>query len=180
MFVNTSELKARSRIAAPKPGTSPEPTRQPETPPVAFKKTKRTSYKVPFKVSFNRMENLFSGESIANSFSNQYLKAVPLLGISLVLFSILFYFLTNVHPSLVSNWLLYQSYFPVMVIFFSATYFLGKFIFLSHWKGMGLSLWLSLLLFLKFQSFLLSPGLISLTGLILLGIPLILPVLFRK
>jgi hypothetical protein len=180
MFVNTAEPKARSRISkTTKPETSePVPTQRES--PVSFRKIRdrSSSFAVP---NFLKNTGNFLGNSyLSNDLGVRYIKALPWLGLSGIFFAGLFYVFTTVHPSAVANWLLYQSYFPILILFLCATFFLCRFIFLSPTKGLSLSIWLTVLLLLKFQSFVLTPALVAISAAIFVGIPFIWPVLFRR
>lgn len=172
MFVNTSEPRAKSRIVISKPPPSEEK--------VVNSTSKRERSRNRSKFQFTWPE--LSGISISDSqaWLTKYFKVIPHLSISLVLYAALGYIFFNVRPATVANWLLFHSYFPVVILFYFATSFLLKFILLGKNSSWVISGWLTLLLFLKLQSFQISLPLVSISGLILMGPVLIWPVLFKK
>jgi hypothetical protein len=178
MFVNTSEPKARSRISVIKkidvvPVTTPIQTHH---------HTKRSRLRTGFSLSPLILKvTSFSLPSLKSTeLSKKYQKAVPWLVLAVLLYSALVYVLNNVRPSSIADLLLYHSYIPIIFLFYFATFSLFKFIFLRQMRAVAVAFWLTLLLFLKLQSFEITSVLVLSSALLFVGIPVILPVLFHK
>lgn len=179
MLEMTPVTKARSRIVSPHHDpVSTHVTGQ--VPPSRLIKKHRTSLIYTFSKAARDIVCLLPSSFASPSLSSTYITDLPILGVSLVCFGLLAYIFTAVRPSLVSNWALYQGYVPVLVVFFLAVFLMGKFLFHSAARGVGLSLWLTLMLFLKFQDFVLTPVLIIVTGTVLIGASYIWTMLFSR
>ncbi|OIO44354.1 MAG: hypothetical protein COZ34_02860 [Candidatus Pacebacteria bacterium CG_4_10_14_3_um_filter_34_15] len=83
----------------------------------------------------------------------KYLKYIPLLIFSLPFYILIYYILRNVYPQDIANIPVFNSYLGLLVPFFIANAFSISYIFLNSKKGFDISLFLTLMLFLKLQHF---------------------------
>lgn len=169
MGVNNSEPRARSRISQPHQDTPPKPS-------LPVKQRSRTRQKSLPTFPAIKLPSIQLDAKLAA----QYLRALPFLVVSVALYGILVFIFTSIHPHRVANWMLYQSYLPVLLLFFFATLCLTRFILLNKSRSLGLSTWLTFLLLLKLQEVVLSPSLIITSAAVLVGPSLIWPVFFKK
>lgn len=173
MFVNTPETKARSRISTKPQAMAAQPLGD-----ISENKRKRLHQAQKFSLSFKKPQ-IFEQFSMPN-LSAEHVKSTPFLIISLSLYAVLFYIFTSVHPASIANWILYQSYFLVVILFLGATFFMVRFVLLKQQYAWCISIWLTLLLFLKLQSFQVSWSVIIISFLIIVAPFLIWPVLFKR
>lgn len=172
----TQEPRAKSRISS-------APRADHVAPSVDYSHSTPTRRRRSVTYSFSKvvkdvtclLPNVFQ----ADQTKNQYVENLPFLGTSLLLFGILAYVLATVRPSAISNIILFHSYIPILALVFFGCFFLGKFLFSNTASAVGPSLWLTVLLLLRFQDFTLTPILVVSSGLVLIGLSYIWTVLFR-
>lgn len=87
------------------------------------------------------------------SLSKRYFKHIPLLILSLPFYLLINYILHNVYPQDIANILIYNSYLCLLVPFFIANGFLISYFLLNSKRGFDISLFLTLILFLRLQHF---------------------------
>ncbi|MDQ5950858.1 MAG: hypothetical protein QG639_135 [Patescibacteria group bacterium] len=172
MFVNSTEPKARSRLSVSDSTSQVEASPPPQIKRNRLKKTRNFSFSIPTVPKFHMPQT--------STLLVTYFQRIPFLAISLILFSVLIYIFFNVHPAQVANWLLFQSYIPIHFLFLFAVMFFTRFLTGNKHLAWSISCWLTFLLFLKLQSFLISPLVIGVSALLLVGPALIWPVLFKE
>jgi hypothetical protein len=87
-------------------------------------------------------------------------KHLPAFFLSLPFYGAAFYIFTRIQPNLIRHWLIPNSYLPLLVVMLIANTFLFGFLFLNTRRGLVVSLLLTVLLFLKLQLVIFTPGLI--------------------
>lgn len=180
MFVSTTEIKARSRLVSVSQSASLKPVADRSFSPRS-KMGRRFPNTFGFKTPQILMTRLSRAEGLKIAIpADRYLKLLPTLGVSLLLFVPLLYIFTQVSPAHVANVVFYQSYLPVLLLFVTGSFFFCSFIFLSKAKGALVSLWLGCILFLKLQDFVVTPQTVLISGSILLLGFYLWAVLFRK
>lgn len=108
---------------------------------IEAKKTKLNRSLLTPKIEINTFLNFFK----------KYFQHVQTLLLSLPGIVLTFFILTSVYPDDIKNFLIPQSYLPLLISFFAGSFFLLSFIFLNTRRGLWLSVYLTLLLFFKLQ-----------------------------
>lgn len=80
-----------------------------------------------------------------------YLRFLPLLVLSLILYAIIIWLMKSAPPSEIANILLPNFYLPFMVPLFFANLFFFSFLFLNTRRGLLLSLVIQIIVFLRLQ-----------------------------
>ncbi len=82
---------------------------------------------------------------------NKYLKFLPLLLVSMLLYSSIFWLVANIYPHEISNILFPNSYLPFTLLLFFANLLFFSYLMLNTRRGLILSLVIAILVFLKLQ-----------------------------
>lgn len=107
-------------------------------------KTKKARKKINFNPKFKK-----------------YFKHLPTLILGLILSASTYFILTKVEPKLIKNFLLPNTYLPLLISLFLASLFLASYLFLCVRTGLMLSLLLVLLTFFQLQNVILEKWLIA-------------------
>ncbi len=83
----------------------------------------------------------------------KYIKHLPLLILSIPFYLLVNYTLHNIYPQDIANIPVYNSYLGILIPFFIANTFSLSYFFLNSKRGFDISLFLTLILFLKLQHF---------------------------
>lgn len=113
-----------------------------------------------------------------------YVKHLPTLFLAIISSASLWYILTQIHPHSIKNFLLPQSYLPLILSFWLTTFWATSFLLLNSKRGFFVSLALSMLLFFHLQKVILDWWLIGIVGAVCvfgyLGWELLLILFYRK
>lgn len=166
--------KARSRISPQrKADLQDKPTKDHASPPESskrFSKSKRTTsskLELPQFGSIDLSSFIFSGRGVY-------------LCISLLFLLGLLYVFTTIPPSQIANILLYQLYPPVLLLFGGAMYTLSFAFLQQHRRAVFITIYLTLLLLLHFQSVTFTPMVLGIPLMIFAVTELIMSLVFRQ
>lgn len=89
----------------------------------------------------------------SDSIPKRYLKHLPLLFLSVPFYLFVNYIFRNIYPQDIANIPIYNSYLLLLIPFFIANTFSLSYFFLNSKRGFEISLFITLILFLKLQRF---------------------------
>ncbi len=87
----------------------------------------------------------------SSKLSKKYLRHLPLLFLSLPFYAGAYYIFIYIHPTQIQHFLIPNTYLPLQLVFFLGNFFLFSYLLLKTRRGLEISLWLNLVLFLKLQ-----------------------------
>jgi hypothetical protein len=108
------------------------------------------------------------------------IKYLPILIVSFIFYYGVYHIFVNVSPDSIANYLLPNTYLPLLVTFFLANFFLFTYIFLNKNFGLLISLFLTTLMFMRLQQVVFEIWWLLALAMFLLSGPALRLTLFRE